>query len=108
MKKLYVKPEASCVAFVVNENIATSLVYTENQNGEISYVQYETDCNDILNSTDIETGLKDGCVNINHVIAILKGRPGKVEGTTAYDDLMAIMQGFIDRNEVDKFNCATI
>ena len=73
MKKTYVKPEAFSVAFAVNENIATS-IFTESADGTITYVQSVEGCNKYINSTQISTGLKDGCTDITHVMEHLKDR----------------------------------
>ena len=64
MRKIYVKPVANSVAFVVNENIATSNTSKDDIHGivgSLSYDQVERGvCNDVINSTQIPTGLPEG------------------------------------------------
>ncbi len=61
MKKLYVKPVALNVAFVVNENIAISREPDESLTGKGSYANVEAGiCNEYFNSTTIKTYLEPG------------------------------------------------
>ena len=64
MKKFYVKPVATNIAFVVNENIATSKNPDTSLTGFGSFSNVEDNCNDFFNSTQIPTGLKPGDDNI--------------------------------------------
>ena len=59
MKKIYVKPMASNVAFVVNENIASSLGI-ENVTGTTQLDQNGENCNKVFYTTGIATNLPDG------------------------------------------------
>lgn len=60
MKKIYVKPMATNVAFVVNENIASS-VRVEGNPGTTKLNNIEGDnCNKVFFDTGIPTGLEDG------------------------------------------------
>jgi hypothetical protein len=60
MKKMYVKPLAANVTFVVNENIATSLpkVPTESLPGTLPYTNNWENCNELYRGLD--TGLLPG------------------------------------------------
>lgn len=60
MKKIYVQPVASNVAFVVNENIATSGIIFEGTSGSANFWATIDGCNDKFVGTDIETNLEDG------------------------------------------------
>lgn len=64
MKKFYVKPAATNVAFVVNENIATSRGFHEELTGMGSFNNAGDNCNEVFNSTQIPTGLAPGEDNI--------------------------------------------
>ena len=65
MKKIYVKPMATNVAFVVNENIASSLSY-EGVPGTTNMSQVEgNNCNKVFYTTDISTGLEPGVFDFN-------------------------------------------
>ena len=60
MKKIYVKPMATNVAFVVNENIASS-VRVEGNPGITQLTQNDGDnCNKVFFDTGIATGLEEG------------------------------------------------
>lgn len=60
MKKMYVKPLAANVTFVVNENIATSLpkVPTDSLPGSLPYSNEWEKCNELYRG--YETGLQPG------------------------------------------------
>lgn len=60
MKKMYVKPLAANVTFVVNENIATSLpkVPTDSLPGSLPYSNVWENCNELYRG--YETGLQPG------------------------------------------------
>jgi hypothetical protein len=56
MKKFYVQPVATNVAFVVNENIAFSFKIDESWIGEGTYDNVAPkNCNEVFNSTEIKT-----------------------------------------------------
>ena len=70
MKKVYVTPVATTVAFVVNENIATSRQPDESWTGEGTYSQEPAGkCNDVFNSTDVKTHLQPGEIDIQKALA---------------------------------------
>jgi hypothetical protein len=104
MKKIYVKPEAMTVAFAVNENIATSGFYTEDLEGVVTYKQDEVGCNDILNGTNIETGLPDGETDINLVMVHLEQMISQTTNQSALEELWAILKML--KNESKPFVCA--
>ena len=60
MKKIYVKPMATNVAFVVNENIASSLRVEGNPGITKLTQDYGDNCNKVFFDTGIPTNLKDG------------------------------------------------
>ncbi len=65
MKKFYVKPVATNVAFVVNENIATSKSPDESLTGMGSYSSVDkATCNEFFNSTQVKTYLQPGETSI--------------------------------------------
>lgn len=70
MKKFYVQPVATNVAFVVNENIAFSTKPDESWIGEGTYdnVAPKT-CNEVFNSTEIKTYLNPGETDIQLALA---------------------------------------
>lgn len=88
MKKIYVKPEAFSVAFAVNENIAISGQITSSADGVITYVQAVEGCNKYINGTEISTGLREGCYDINHVMQHLQDRQNA--GNMEDEDLVAL------------------
>jgi hypothetical protein len=104
MKKIYVKPEAMTVAFAVNENIATSGFYTEAEDGVVTYKQDEVGCNDILNGTNIETGLPDGETDINMVMKHLEQMISQTTNQSALKELWAVLNMLKD--EKKPFVCA--
>ena len=59
MKKIYVKPMAANVAFVVNENIASSITI-DNVTGSSRLDQNGEKCNEVFFNTGIATGLAPG------------------------------------------------
>ncbi len=75
MEKItYNRPLATRVVFSVGEHIAASNgeeVFTEIASG-ITFTHALPKCNDYLNSTRIDTGLKDGCFDIDHVMQNLR------------------------------------
>lgn len=103
MKKIYVKPEAFSVAFAVNENIAFSGDVTMSSGGKIKYIQTGEGCNKFLSNTGIATGLKDGCIDYDHMMAHIKDRKDPEFGTDL-DELNAILAKLAE-NEQD-FVCA--
>jgi hypothetical protein len=104
MKKIYVKPEAMTVAFAVNENIATSGFYTEDLDGVVTYKQDEVGCNDILNGTNIETGLPDGETDINMVMKHLEQMINQTTNQSALAELWDVLNMLKD--EKKPFVCA--
>ncbi len=64
MKKFYVKPVATNIAFVVNENIATSKNPDTSLTGFGSYANVVDNCNEFFNSTQIKTYLEPGQTSI--------------------------------------------
>jgi hypothetical protein len=103
MKKIYVKPEAFSVAFAVNENIAFSGDITMSSGGEIKYVQSGEGCNKFLSNTGIATGLKEGCIDYNHMMGHISLREDPKYGTDL-KELDAILAKLAE-NEQD-FVCA--
>lgn len=107
MKKVYVRPVASSVAFAVNENIATSA--SQILNGVVSYVQAVEDCNKIINSTSIETGLAPGVTSIEIVLENLRNQMSTLTGS-ALEELAAILaaieKAYHENGEAANFNCA--
>jgi hypothetical protein len=70
MKKFYVQPVATNVAFVVNENIAFSFKIDESWIGEGTYDNVApNNCNEVFNSTEIKTYLKPGETDIQLALA---------------------------------------
>ena len=96
MKKSYVKPLATNVAFVVNENIAVSKMPDKNLIGTGTYTNVSgKNCNKVFNSTQIQTGLQPGD---NNLLTALDGLTG--------DDLQAILNALkIDETGKYSFNC---
>ena len=105
MKKIYVKPQASSVAFAVNENIAFSGEITMSSGGEVKYIQSYDGCNKFLSNTGIATGLKEGCINYDHMMGHIMNRPDE-SGVykTDFDELVAIMKKI--EKESGNFVCA--
>lgn len=103
MKKIYVKPEAFSVAFAVNENIAFSGDVTNSSGGEIKYIQSGDGCNKMLSNTGIATGLKEGCLDYDHMMNHIMNREDPVYGTD-FEELV----GILEKLEADKkdFVCA--
>lgn len=80
MKKFYVKPVATNIAFVVNENIATSGNPDTSLTGFGSYTNAGDNCNELFNSTQIKTYLKPGETSILIAFANLqKHEPDKLQ-----------------------------
>lgn len=105
MKKIYVKPEAFSVAFAVNENIAFSGWITNTQTGAVLYMNHAGgNCNKFLSTTQIETGLKEGCIDFGHMLGHLANRPNEKYG----NDLKALEALLKEYKEAEKpFPCAT-
>jgi hypothetical protein len=103
MKKIYVKPEAFSVAFAVNENIAMSGDITMSSGGKIKYIQIGEGCNKFLSNTGIATGLKEGCIDYDHMMGHIAERKDPVYGTDL-GELNAILAE-LEKNEKD-FVCA--
>lgn len=85
MKKIYVKPQASSVAFAVNENIAFSGEITMSSGGEVKYIQSYDGCNKFLSNTGIATGLKEGCIDYQHMMDKIIVREDPVYGTDLFE-----------------------
>lgn len=96
MKKSYVKPLATNVAFVVNENIAVSKMPDENLIGTGTYTNVSgKNCNEVFNSTQIQTGLQPGDTSLFAALGSLSG-----------DELQAILATLKkDENGRYSFNC---
>lgn len=91
MKKTYVKPAAFSVAFAVNENIALSGFLAKTEGGEVKYVNHSGgNCNKYLSTTGIETGLKEGCIDYDHMMKHIMEREDPVYGTD-FAELMKIL-----------------
>jgi hypothetical protein len=103
MKKIYVKPEAFSVAFAVNENIAFSGVVTDSSGGMIKYIQSYEGCNKFLSNTGIATGLKEGCINYEHMMNHIIAREDAVYGTD-FKELVSILNKL--KEEEKDFVCA--
>ena len=71
MKKIYVKPMAANVAFVVNENIAAS-IEIDNVTGSSRLDQNGEKCNDVFFNTGIATGLAPGSFDFKEAYDNLK------------------------------------
>jgi hypothetical protein len=100
MKKIYVKPEAFSVAFAVNENIATSgnITSTPSSGGFVKYIQIGENCNKLLSQTGIATGLKEGCIDYDHMMNHLMNREDPVYGTD-FGELVKILEDLKERKE---------
>ncbi len=81
MKKIYVKPQASSVAFAVNENIAFSGEITMSSGGEVKYIQSYDGCNTFLSNTGIATGLLEGCIDYQEMMDNIGARLDPDHGT---------------------------
>jgi hypothetical protein len=103
MKKIYVKPEAFSVAFAVNENIAFSGDITMSSRGEVKYIQSGEGCNKLLSNTGIATGLKEGCIDYNHMMGHISLREDPKYGTDL-KELDAILAKLAENNQ--DFVCA--
>jgi hypothetical protein len=80
MKKFYVKPVATNIAFVVNENIATSKNPGTSLTGFGSYANAGDNCNEFFNSTQIKTYLEPGQTSILQAFAnVQKNEPEKLQ-----------------------------
>lgn len=79
MKRNYMKPLASAVAFVVNENIASSFTDAEGTAYFSNGTGAKT-CNKLINGTGIETGLTDGDFNIYTAFANIMKVVDELEG----------------------------
>lgn len=90
MKKLYVKPTATNVAYAVNENIALSVGNMDTIVGDpsdITYINVDRSlCNKEVANTGIASGLIPGCTNIHHVLAKLQAAAKPFEGTPEYEN----------------------
>ena len=108
MKKLYVKPTASNVAYAVNENIALSLKYNIGDPGNITYINVERSlCNKEIANTGIPTGLIPGCTNIEHVMRNLK-EAAEASGDIQNSDFMKLwqlVQDINNNNTPEDFTC---
>lgn len=103
MKKAYLKPQASAIAFVVNENIAASFggesaegtVYFTNSGGEAG-------CNKMLHNTGIATNLEPGDNSIEKAMANIAGALEDYEGSQ-----LAMLKEILDKfyNNPKEFVC---
>lgn len=96
MKKFYVKPVATNVAFVVNENIATSKSPDETLYGFGSYNNAGDNCNEFFNSTQIKTYLQPGETSILQALKnVMRFDP------VGANEILAKM----DPDDPESFNC---
>ena len=103
MKKTYVKPAAVSVAFAVNENIALSGFLANTEGGVVKYVNHSGgNCNKYLSTTGIATGLKEGCVDYEHMMNNLMNQKDEKFGTD-FNELMSILDE-LKKNKQD-FAC---
>jgi hypothetical protein len=93
MKKMYVKPLAANVTFVVNENIATSLPKdpTESLPGSLPYSNNWENCNELYRG--FETGLKPGEKNAIKVLEHIGALYGKDIYFQIRDEILAEILG---------------
>ena len=71
MKKLYMKPVASNIAYAVNENIAKS-GFIVGDPGDVDYTQFDrSECTRVIINTGVETGVLPGVTNIHEVLNAL-------------------------------------
>ena len=85
MKKSYIKPVATSVAFVVNENIATSSFDFETSLGNVKLWADWEGCNEKFPGVDIPTGLEPGNNNVVEAVKNLS----KEELKIIYDMLLS-------------------
>lgn len=99
MKKVYLKPVASTVAFVVNENIAISLPEgAESIPGSIHYINGDgtPNCNQILNSTEIRTGLEPGDYDFDKAMKYIEATISEYSGNQ-----LLLLQSVLDQYAKD-------
>lgn len=103
--KNYMKPVASVVAFVVNENIAASItesvesfVYFANNNGM-------KDCNTYINGSSVPTGLPAGVFDLDLAMDNIDAAMKRGEiPADALDDMLSMLNDF--RANPSEFTCA--
>lgn len=103
--KNYMKPVASVVAFVVNENIAASFtesvesfVYFANNNGM-------KDCNTYINGSFVPTGLEPGVFDL--ALAMKNIEAAMAEGkipADALDNMLSMLNDY--KGNPSEFTCA--
>ncbi len=108
MKKFYVKPTATSVAYAVNENIAISGNPVAGDPSDIHYVNIERSlCNTVVANTGVETGILPGVTNINEVLAALAlaAEPFKNDPVAYANTPFMQLKNALDQLGPEGFNC---
>ncbi len=104
-KTMYIKPRASMLAFALQENIAASTgeEYCTETAGALTFTHALPGCNDYLNSTRIDTGLCEGCFDIDHLMENLRNT---VSSGGEYANSAAELLHMLETMGPEGFNCA--
>ncbi len=104
-KSAYIQPRATVLVYEMRENIATSAgeSFVTEQVGELTFTHALPGCNDYLNSTRIDTGLCDGCYDIDHLMENLRNA---VSTSSEYANSAAELLHILETAGPENFNCA--
>ncbi len=102
---MYIKPGATVLSYALRENIAASAgeeICTEKV-GELTFTHALPGCNDYLNSTRIDTGLCEGCFDIDHLMENLRAN---ASSGGEYANSAAELLHLLETMGPENFNCA--
>ncbi len=104
-KKPYIQPRASTLAYALRENIAASTgeSYCTETAGALTFTHALPGCNDYLNSTRIDSGLCEGCFDIDHLLENLRNTAAS---GGEYANGAAELLHILETMGPEGFNCA--
>ncbi len=105
-KITYIQPRANTLAYALRENIAASSgseSFCTETAGFLTFTHALPGCNDYLNSTRLDSGLCEGCFDIDHLLANLRNT---VSEGGAYANAAAELLHTLETMGPEGFNCA--
>ncbi len=101
----YIRPHALTLAYALRENIAASAgdSFCTETAGALTFTHALPGCNDYLNSTRLDTGLCEGCYDIDHLLENLRST---ASSGGEYANSAAELLHILETMGPEGFNCA--
>ncbi len=109
-RSAYIRPRARTLAYALRENIAASASvgtveesFCTETSGSLTFTHALPGCNDYLNSTRLDSGLCEGCYDIDHLLTNLRNA---VSAGGEYANGAAELLHLLETMGPEGFNCA--